>query len=238
MPSDFLISTVPYLGIIVVSDLGLVYAAYLSLSVWRGLSVPIYRSRALWTGILALLIGVATPISGNVSVLFPSSNFYFAAILVYFTLYPGVIFGLFVWIDRTITTLIRMDYLRRDLARWSKLRLVYWTLVGVMFATYFIGFFFYPEGPPILTDIFLVFLLLPAAYGSLALVIGSRRTTDITFRHHAKWLGFAIGALILISLISVLTTNIVLQSAPFLLISYCFYKVARFLVPVGKFQAD
>jgi hypothetical protein len=180
---------------------------------------------------------VATPISGNVSVLFPSSYFYVAVVLVYFTLYPGVIFGLFVWIDRTITTLIRMDYLRRDLARWSKLRWVYWTLVGIMFAMYFIGFF-YPEGPTILGDIFLVFLLLPVAYGSLALVIGSRRTTDMTFRHHAKWLGYAIGSLILISLIYGLTTNIVLRSAPFLLISYFFYKVARFLVPVGKFQAD
>jgi hypothetical protein len=47
MPGDFLISTVPYLGLIAVRELGFAYAAYLSLSVWRGLSVPIYRSRAL-----------------------------------------------------------------------------------------------------------------------------------------------------------------------------------------------
>jgi hypothetical protein len=237
LSNEFLFITIPYLGIIIVSDLGFAYAAYLSLSVWRGLSVPVYKSRALWTGILALIIAIVTPISGNVNVIFPSQYYVVGLILVYAILYPGAILGLFAWIDRTINTLIRLDYLRRDLTRWSKVRWVYWALTGIQLALYF-GIVAFPQGPAILYNTYPIFLLAPAAYGTIALLIGSRRTKDMTFRLHAKWIGYLMGAIILISVVDSFTTNPALGNLPFLLIAFCFFKAARYLVPVGKFQGD
>jgi hypothetical protein len=237
LSNDFLLTTVAYLGIILVSELGFAYAAYLSLSVWRGLSVPLYKSRALWTGILTLFVAVATPVSGNVSIVSPSQYYIVGIILVYGFLYPGTILGLFAWIDRTISTIIRLDYLRRDLVLWSKMRWVYWVLAGIQFALYF-AFLVYPQGPAPLYNAYAIFLLAPAAYGTIALLVGSRRTNDMTFRLHAKWVGLLVAAIILISAVDTFTTNLALGSLPFLVIAFCFYKAARFLVPAGKFSVE
>lgn len=250
MSSDFFTTFVPYWGIVAASDFGSAYAAYLALSVWRGLSVPIYRSRALWTGILAVFFGLGFPVSGNVSKLLPTDYTSVAVILAYFILLPSFAIAFFAWVDRTVTMLIRMDYLRRDLVWWSKLRWAFRALAGATVAR---GWMLAYGSPSIFaitpgselsfrqqffSDIYLILIfLLPLAYGSVALVIGSRRTPDMTFRLHAKWLGYTAGATVLSFLAFGLTVNPILGAVPFLLISYSFYKAARYLVPVGKLSS-
>jgi hypothetical protein len=247
MSSDFLATAIPYWGIVAASDFGAAYAAYLALSVWRGLSVSIYRSRALWTGILAVFFGLGFPVSGNVGNLLPPNYTFVAVILAYFVLFPAFVVAFFAWVDRTVTMLIRLDYLRRDLIWWSKLR---WAFRAFAAATVSRAWMSAYGSPSIFTitpgseiiarqqffsDFYLIVLfLIPLAYGSAALVLGSHRTPDMTFRLHAKWLGYTAGATVLSFLAFGLTENPILGAAPFLLVSYSFYKVARFLVPVGK----
>jgi hypothetical protein len=250
MSSEFLTAFV-YWGIVVVSDLGIAYAAYLALSVWRGLSVPIYRSRALWTGILAVFFGLGFPVSGNVGSLLPPNYTFVAVILAYFILFPAFVVAFFGWVDRTITMLIRLDYLRRDLILWSKLSWAFRAFAGATVIMAWISAYGSPSlfaitpgsemsvRQQFFSDIYLIVLfLIPLAYGSAALVMGSRRTPDMTFRLHAKWLGYAAGATVLSFLAFGLTVNPILGAIPFLLISYSFYKVARFLVPVGKLSSS
>jgi hypothetical protein len=232
MPSD-LIYTLLLVGVFLVGDAITGYAAYLALSVWRGLAVPIYRSRALWTAFLAIIFAVSTGLGGNIDAIFPPPFVYIASIVIYNGLYTLILLALFAWIDRTINTLIRLDYLRRDLIGWKKVRFAYWALVAVASG---LAFFSPPVGPASL-PLFLVggiSLLIPVGYGSLALIIGSRRTTDMTFRTHAKWGGYLMVGVLLASLTYFATpSNIALQTLPYLLIAYSFYKMAKFLVPVN-----
>ena len=231
MSSD-LIYTLPLVGVSLVGVAIAGYAAYLAFSVWRGLAVPIYRSRALWTVFLAILFALAVPFGGNIAI-FPPTFVYIASIVIYNGLFTLILVALFAWIDRTINTLIRLDYLRRDLFGWKKVRFAYWALVAVASG----GSVYSPPVGPSSLPLFLVggiSLLIPVGYGSLALIIGSRKTTDMTFRSHAKWGGYLMVGVLLASLTYFATPNVVaVQVPPYMLISYCFYKMAKSLVPVN-----
>jgi hypothetical protein len=231
MSSDFFTYTLPLFGIIVAGDVVTGYAAYLALSVWRGLAVPIYRSRALWTGVLATLFVLTAVFAGNVDALVPAPYLFVASIVINYGLYNVVLVALFVWIDRTIGTLVRLDYLRRDLLRWKSFRFVYWGSVLVSLASY------YGYNSILIMLISAISLLVPIAYGSLALVVGSSRTRDMTFRSHAKWGGYLMLFVIAATLAYFATPSVVIQDLWFLPISYCFYKMAKFLVPIGTFTA-
>jgi hypothetical protein len=234
MSSDFVSSTLPLIVIAVASDAIIFYAAYLALSVWRGLAVPIYRSRALWTAFLAILFSFAAPFSVNVDTIFPEAYRFVASIVIYNVLYTLVIAVLFGWIDRTISTVIRLDYLRRDLLGWRRFRFVYW---GFAAGSLVLNIFSSPSVPLIAIAGF-VFLLVTLTYASIALVMGSRRTLDMTFRSHARWGGYCMLAIILTALTFVATSNVILSDLPLLLISYSLYKMAKSLVPVGTFAGS
>jgi hypothetical protein len=232
MSSEFLTYTLPLVGIIVAGAAIAGYAAYLALSVWRGLVVPIYRSRALWTGLLAILFAVTIIFVEFINTIFPSFQFV-ASIVLYYGLFPLILAALFAWIDRTISILIRMDYQRRNLLGWKRFRFVYWGVAALVVVNPYIQI-------PIPQLFAGISVLVPFAYGSLAFVVGSKRTPDMTFRSHARWGGYSLVAIIVATLANYAnyaTPNVLLEDLPILLISYCFYKMSRFLVPIGTFTA-
>ncbi len=234
MLSDFVSSTLPLIGIIGISDAVALYAAYLALSVWRGLAVPIYRSRALWTALVAILFSLTIIFSGNVDTIFPEAYRYVASLLIYYLLYTVTLVVLYIWIDRTISTLVRLDFLRRDLLGWRKFRFVYWSfaLVSLVLDT-----FISSPSISIIGVLFLVTNLVPFAYASIALVVGSAKTLDLTFRSHARWAGYCMFGILLSALTYFATPYVALQDLPIFLISYSLYKMAKFLVPVGTLPA-
>jgi hypothetical protein len=232
MPSDLQTSTIPYLIVIGVTDVISLYAAYLAFSIWRGLVVPIYRSRALWNGALAILFGLGFTISGNVDLIFGQAYGVLGVILAYLIVYPGAQIVLFIWIDRTMNTIIRLDYQRRDVARWRSLRFVYWAFAAATLALYAILF---ATNSSVVLDLFLISFLFPLSYGSLALILGARKTRDMTFKLHARWFGFAIAALIVVTLTPSFVGSMLVNSLPYILVSFCVYKMARFLVPIDRF---
>jgi hypothetical protein len=243
MSSDFLTSTIPYLAVIGISNVLVLYAAYLSFSVWRGLSVPIYRSRAIWTGVLAVLLGLTSITSGNVNALFPAPYSLVGIVAVYGILYPLAIFVLFFWIDRTMAMIIRLDYLRRDLLGWRRFRFVYWGFAAGSFVFYLLGNpILLPNPTP--TDVFVfggvlsLTYAVPWGYASLALVVGRRRTRDATFRLHLKWFGLCIASIVFAGLTYSLIPDPFIGNLPFVLIAFCLYKMARFLVPAQRLNLN
>lgn len=229
MVSDFLSSTLPDLMILGANFAIAFYAAYLALSVRRGLAVPIYRSRALWTAILAVMFALAAPLIGNLG---------------FYTILLAV---LFIWIDRTINTLIRLDFLRRDLLEWKKFRYVYWIfLFGdfVLGYAYLLAYGSFPSHPsplvgsPLFAALALLLFFVPVTYAVIVLALGSTRTRDMTFRSHVKWGGYLIIAFLLETVTYIALANDVVVHATFLPISFCLYRMARLLVPTGKLTTD
>ena len=234
MSGDFLTSTVPFLAVLVVSDGLSLYGAYLALSVRRGLAVPIYRSRALWTAMIALLFSLSILFGGDLSLIFPSSYLFVASFVIYFGLFTLATLAIFVWVDRTVTTLIRLDFLRRDLAGWKRFRYVYWTLVAISFV-------FYPFGSSLYFNsffniVYTVSFVIPLAYAALAVRSGAKRTPDMTFRSHLRWSAYCMAGILLAGITYFVTLDVVIVSLPYVVIAFCLYKMARSLVPVGKFE--
>ncbi len=242
MPSDFLL-TIAFIGLPGLADAFFLYATYLSLSVWRGLAVPIFRSRAL--GMASF--GIPFSVFFTYTILSSSTrgNPFLAAPVIGEAIFSIILTTLFVWIDRTVGSVIRLDYRRRDLLYWNRFRFLYWAFVvtgiGLVYARYLyyclavscpatlvVGSGLEPYSGPM--------TLGPLAYGALCLAKGARTTRDMTFRSHVKWFAY-LGAtfipgslLYLIGGPSLLVPIALLQVAA----GYCFYKMARFLVPVGK----
>lgn len=244
MSSDFLTSTIPYFGVIGISDALLLYAAYLSFSVWRGLSVPVYRSRAIWNGMLAIILGLGLTASGNVGLFSPRPYYLLVVIAVYGILYPFAILVLYFWVDRTLSTIVRLDYLRRDLLGWRRFRYLYWAFAAGALVSYFL---FISTAPPASSDALVLLVLnivssavyvVPFGYATFALVVGVRRTRDTTFRLHLRWFGFTIASLVIIVVVYTLTPDPFIGSLPYLPVSYGFYKMARSLVPVQRLNLE
>jgi hypothetical protein len=223
-------ATLVYLVVgIGVADAFTIYGSYVALSVWRGMAVPIYRSRALWMALFGVpFIGVLTYF-GMKTIVLPSDS-PFASQLIGEVIFTIPLVTLFAWMDRNISTVIRLDYLRRDLLHWSRFRLVYWALVilgNILFFSIYTPF-------PVPRVVAGPMAFAPLVYGSLALAKGARRTQDMTFRSHAKWLGFLGLAFAPVILVYSLTTNPVPSLLTLVPFAFCFYKAARYLIPIGK----
>lgn len=225
------------LAVLLVCDVIFVYSAYLSLSVSRGLATPIYKSRALWTAILGLVLAltVTAPyvyayplVTGN-----PSESYSVAAQYATITIHSAAVLVLFVWIDRTINAGVRLDFYRRNLAGWKVGRYLF---LGTAISNLVVG----APGFPQLLYVKLSFaavLVLTLVYASFALIRGSVRAKDMTFRAHVKWAGYLFASLLLYVLLTGSTLVWVLNALPALLPALCVYKLSRHLVPSARLEA-
>lgn len=235
MQSDFVTTTIPLLVLLGMIDTLMIYGAYLALSVWRGLAIPIFRSRALWMALFGIPLVVAINYSAITRVII-SDNSALSASVISETLFSFPLDTLFVWIDRMVSSVIRLDYLRRDVLYWRRLRVVYWALVVVANVLFFSRYVY----GTILGVVSTVLLLVPLAYGTMALVKGARTLRDTTFKSHLKWLSY-FGAAIIPALLTYGLYGVSIPIPQHLLIlalSFCFYKMARYLVPIGKISAE
>ncbi len=247
-------SEIPWTTLIALVELAvgviiLLYAAYTAFTVRRGLVVPLYRSRALWLGVLAILL--ASLFIFLVGSVLPSVtvalNHHIAGLVFYGGVLLPTFVVLLVWIDRTNETLIRLDYRRRDILGWKKVRLLYYVDIA-LFAVFYViflgpapGYGYYQSSVPHTVMSFVgtygvVLLLIALAYGSFVLVVGSIRTRDLTFRNHVKWLGPSLGTVLL----AIVMTGIAPPVGYFIWIifAYCWYRMARSLVPFNKLQGQ
>ncbi len=233
MPSEPLFLIPPFVGALGLFDALILYASYLSLSVWRGLAVPLYKSRAFWMALFGIPLAIAISYSG-VSYLLLAGDSLLSVQPISDILFTVPLITLFVWIDRMVSSVIRLDYLRRDVLYWKRLRIIYWILVFLANVLYFSRYIFGPF-PGILS---IPSTTVPLAYGSLCLFVGTRSTRDSTFRSYIKWFGFLGAVLVPGILVYTLTSDLILVSPVLIAIAFCFYRMARFLVPIGRFSAS
>ncbi len=227
----------------------LLFAAYTAFTVRKGLVVPLYRSRALWLGVLAIILASFLIFFGRVYT--PSTYLVGYHRVVGFVFYAGVALPTFVvllvWIDRTNSTLIRLDYRRKDILGWKKARLLYYADIA-LFVTFFLialgpapGFGYYQMSFPHSAMSFIAAneldpWLIALAYGLSVLVVGSIRTHDLTHKNHAKWLGLSLASLVLALLVGGGSQPIAYFIAIFF--AYFWYRMARSLVPVNKLDTS
>ncbi len=225
---------------ILIAELGIsviifLYAAYISFTIRRGLVVPLYRSRSLWLGILAILWSITFIFFNRIDTLFPN-YFEIAAILFYYGAFLPTLIFFFVWLDRTISTLIRLDFRRKDIVGWRRGRFLYWgaLILGVILYVLGTGYYFLGIVNPVTTfaaNVGVVPAVVAVAYAAVVLIVGSIRTRDLTFRNHTKWLGLSAVALLAVF---ILPNPATLYTLPAPFFAYFWYRMARSLVPVNK----
>jgi hypothetical protein len=212
------------------------YGTILSFSISRALAVPIYRSRALWTGFIGafILFFSVDYVFGQVATVYQST----AIEILYLVLLPIIFVAGFIWIDRTIGVLILLDQLRRDILGWTKkrFRIVYWTIFVVQIVFYYL--LSLNTSVLVFEYVWFAFYAILLIYSSLAIVIGSRRTADATFKSHVRWFGYFIVTSLVVSILSlilsILTGSLIEPYLAAILSSYFFYRMARSLVPLNR----
>lgn len=199
-------------------------ASYRSFQVRRAIPGPIYRSRALWTGILALVIipygiliitgelwiigGNPNPFSGT-----PSPAVY-ASFLV-LSMVGSIVF--FFWVDSTIGVAYELDFFHKDTLQWRRFRKLTWALIVI---GAFVG------GIGTTTFEFLLSSLLlgiPISYAAFTLAKSVTRVHDETMKRYMRWVGLLVVAVIL-ELITV-TYNVYLNF-PVVALAYFLYRAA------------
>lgn len=234
MSSD-IAGTAVFFAVLCASEIVVAYSGYIALSVRRGLATPIFRSRALFTAAIAVLAGGASLFGRyTLPVLLPGSSRSQIEILQFLVVYPGGLAVFYAWIDRTIGALIQTDYLRRDVLWWKRLRVPYWSTLAVFVALQFV--FFPISKYPVPTIAGTALLTFSMLYGSVAIVLGSSRTWDKTFRAQMKWSGYCIGTFLADGLLNTFVPYPVVDVLPLLLVSYCLYKMAKNLVPSQRLE--
>jgi len=232
MSSDLVVTVLPTLVLIGLTDVFSLYAVYLSISVWRGLVVPVYRSRALWMALLGVFAAIVFTYEG-LAIIVPSSPL--ASVEVREILFAIPLGVILVLINRTANTVIKLDYLRRDVLFWKELRFVFGAVVVLFYILFYSHYvYFLPDAQG-----FALALYFPAlVYGAIVIAKGTTVTRDTTFRSHVKWFGYLLAAFIAGNVIYFLPISLVIDLVFFALTSFCFYKMARFLVPAGRLSAS
>lgn len=237
MPYDQIFDYLAGIGVLVACDVVFGYSAYLSLSISRGLATPIYKSRALWTAILGLMLALIVTAPYVLSypgvIGIPSNNYTLAVEFSIRMINSAGVLVLFVWIDRTINTGIRLDFHRRNIAGWKVGRYLFWgtAITNLVLLFPYLGSL----------QLYVGFLLLPLlilmlAYASLALILASARAKDMTFKAHVRWAGLLFASLIFYVLVVSYAPLWVLSVLPALLVAFCIYKLSRHLVPSTKLK--
>lgn len=240
MPGDLLIFALPFFGLLGASDAVLAYGAYLAYQVWRGLAVQTYRQMALWTSLLCLLAIFVFSYSAAIEGFRPSVYGAYNRLGPAGTdlLWIFLVEVVAVWLDRTIATAIRLDFFRRDLLGWRRVRPVFWALFAGLTALYVLSFYFLPAinvtAPKAIGLGFTGVGAILLGYASATLYAGRRRAKVETFRAHSLWFGLFVVCLT----VQLITYNslgsILLSAAIWLAMGFCLYQMARHLVPVTK----
>jgi len=172
-------------------------AAFRAVSSRRVLATPLYRSRALWTGTVGLMVllfaawailleNTGSSVTFGLVPPYGTPEFY-----AYVFLSALVVAVAFAWIDSTIRVALELDFLHRDALGWRRLRLV----VGISVVAGIVVAQFATVTWELLTSVLL--LGVPTSYEVAALVVVGRRVRDATMRRYMKWMGFLVMATLL-----------------------------------------
>ena len=216
---------------IVISSL----AAFRAFSSRRVLAGPLYRSRALWTGTVALVAVGFEALTITVDYVTPSStssgtyplagSWQFYALAIIAGAGSAVVFA---WVDRNIGVALELDFLHRDAAGWVKLRLPAGVglVAGAVGAQIFLVEWQYLASMTVLAIL--------AVYMAAALAISGSRVKDETVKGYLKWMGFSVLSLVLF----LVTTSISpYLNFPLAIFAYFLYRLSTSLLKTAPLSA-
>jgi hypothetical protein len=231
------------LGDLVPAAIGL-YAAYWAFSIRRALAGRVYRSHALWLGVLCIVWEVGLPINGL------TSNSMIIALALNLSLFAELAF-FFAFVDSTVPVARRSDPLLRGISHWEKVRFVLWGDLGLA-AIYLVIAAIDPssENSGFGGAIGFPLFLLPFILGAPVVLIGARRSKDQVLRASLKWLGVLLLSFLfnaLLSFIEMFVFGISQYDSTFsypalvfapgaILGAYALYRAARSLAPMNRLQ--
>lgn len=219
--SNDLLIEIDTLGIVIALAI-LVLASYRSFSSRRALAGSLYRSRALWTGIVALvlvILSVLQMVVENGLLTVAQAN------VAYGVLTPPAVVIIFLWIDRSIGVALDLDFLHRDTFRWKGFRKYAW---GAIIVTAFL----ISLSTVVLLASVVSFIVITVsfavtiAYSAAVLVRSGPRVHDTTMRAYMKWMGLMVLALVVEG--ATVSINYHLNE-PFIIVSYFLYRTATSL---------
>ncbi len=231
----------------VVQILILVVGIYRALVMRRGFIDSTYRSRALWSAFLMVVIAVT-----NAESLVPLPNDVLGAV-VGFVPFAAIVLVSFAFVDRTVIVAVRSDFFHRNPLRWLQLRRPASVVMAASTALILVAVATSSQlansGPqsdaPLWVDLgYYQFFLIVAAilgYSAIALTVAARRTPDNTLRKSIRLLGIALGFFV----VSVLTfavsstdASAILGDALTVVATYVLYLSVMSLTSLGKVSKD
>jgi hypothetical protein len=220
------------------------YAAYWALSIRRALTSHVYRTHALWLGIVCVYVALTG---------FLSYSSVPAVIEAEFVFYATLFIVIFAYIDSTVRVARRSDPLLRSIFHWEKLRLALWADVGALAIFMIAGI--NPYNASFQNDyavdiLWTALVTILFIIGGPALLIGARRSRDRTLRGSLKWLGAALvltvasfveGTAVISLGVSQFDQFYSYQALPgaiiTILIAYALYRSAHSLAPISRLPA-
>ncbi len=208
------------------------YAAFWAFSIWRRLSVRLYRNQAFGIGIVAASFALLdldqfTPVVTGAEAGGSESPFSTSFFLILFLVFVV----LFYWIDASILAARRADPLLRDTLYWRRLRFVFWViLVGSAVVSILLQMQF----------LFLIVLFIVPISGAVFLPIAASRSGDASLRRQLKWFGAFVLLLLVVSILAGSSgqgANVYIVAATLggiYAADYCLYKSAKSLVPLNR----
>jgi len=221
------------------------YAAYWAFSIRRELVGRVYRSHALWLGVLCIFIEAAKPFQS-----ISSTNVIISLVLNLFTVI--LLTFVFAFIDSTVVVARLSDPLFRRILHWDRLRIALWCDLGLT-AIFFVYTTLSPSfNASVWSLLGFPLVLIPFVLGAPAVLIGARRSRDPVLRGSLKWFG----AVLLLFLVTVLLSFVELAvigismydsyysypalafAVPAILGAYFLYRSVMSLVPMKRLSAQ
>ena len=212
------------------------FTAYKALSFRRALVRPVYRDRALWTAVFAIVSIVAIVeyllyLNGTVT------------LQLGFIIYPSFLVVFFAIMDSSICTALDQDPFHRNTLQWNIARKILWPFVLAIailntVTAYVLGYSLETNG------IAYGIVTVIEVYSAVVLVESGIRTPDLLMKKFVLWLGLAAATIAVLGLVAypIGISNLASNpggAASFILGpigSYFILKAAMSLSPTGRLE--
>jgi hypothetical protein len=217
----------------VIATVVFVFAAFRAFTIGRAQVNRVYRNRAFFTGVFALVLS-----SSGILSLTPVGD----------DLYATVLFVLFVLFDTTILVALERDFFHRNTLRWKPLRYVGYALLGfegiggpILEIALLLGWITQSTMQSITNSTANLVLFLSGlsflGYAIGAAVVSARRTSDKTLKKFVVFAGLLILAYVVNSLLFLFVSQ-VFGIFDLVVYAYITYLMAMSLSPVGKVEKE
>jgi hypothetical protein len=218
--------------------------SYRAVTIGRALVSRVYRNRAFWTAAIMIVFVITnfldlTSFSSTIGV-------NTIGVILASLPYAAEILLLFAFIDGTILAGMETDFFHRDTLKWRKGRKPLYAAFVVSVVLVF-SIFSLPNPNS------LPFLAVASVYAGLAAILAifgfsaatiiavSRRTPDRTMKMFLRFLGFALGVLVLDNVMTSAFSGDVIALLDDLLsvvAAYLVYRAVMFLSPLGRVETE